>query len=471
MDAHNYVLIEFDGKAMHVPFQEDYILFTKELAKAFNLPCTTFQNIKSTMKLFEVIKQNIKENKIRKFIIVKPEENSIEDDTLIHNELQKIQNDLKQMISNKLEKIGENIFNELYPQIEKEFKQKYSLTKPKLQSESENNSSIHCRGCNSTCIKGIRFKCEICEDFNYCKQCKNKYGAIHGHKFIQLNTLETSTFLEETCLFKKPKQSTTLSTFSFHDDSIINFDINDLNKELPSSQLTVHNLKAINNQEKHSFEILNEKLSFTVHNNNTSFTSVLTLKNNGNEIWPCPLYLNCQSDSAVKGNKVKIAKELKPGDSISLKVQFDLSKLNKKSGKYCSVWRIENEKKQRFIDKAIEFELHCEYKSKLEVKTQYTEIYKRHEIIDVPLSEEKTNDDNKKQKLKGALTGKKPLLGMKSNKIDYMNLLKEFKKEINIEICPDDNTLLNALIMAGGSKEGAKKNLLNKRDNVTQYHK
>lgn len=468
MDAHKYVLIEFDGKAMHVPFQDNYTLFITELAKTFNLPCTTFQNIKSTKKLFEVIKQNIKENKIRKFIIVKPDESSIEDETIIHNELQKIQSDLKQMISNKLEKIGENIFNELYPQIEKEFKQKYSLTKPKLQSENENNTNIQCRGCNLTCFNGIRFKCAICEDFNYCQQCKNKYGATHGHKFIQLNTLEASKILEDIYLVQKPKES---SIFSFHDDSIINIDINESIKELPSSQLTVHNLKAINHQEKRSFEILNEKLSFTIHNNNTSFTSVLTLKNNGNEIWPYPLYLNCQPDSTIKGNKIKIPKELKPGDSISLKVQFDLSKLNKQNGKYCSIWRIENEKKQCFIDKPIEFELHCVYKSKLEVKTQYAEIYKKHEIIDAPLNEEKINDDHQKQKLKGALPSKKPLLGVKGNKINYMNLLKEFKKEINIEICPDDNTLLNALIMAGGSKEGAKKNLLNKRDNVTQYHK
>ena len=45
---------------------------------------------------------------------------------------------------------------------------------------------ISCEGCGMNPIIGQRFKCETCENFNYCKNCHDLYLNMHGHPFVEV---------------------------------------------------------------------------------------------------------------------------------------------------------------------------------------------------------------------------------------------------------------------------------------------
>ena len=59
--------------------------------------------------------------------------------------------------------------------------------------KKENKNKIHyeniCNGCNTPII-GIRYKCVICKDFDYCEKCEDIYKEEHGHPLLKINSPE-----------------------------------------------------------------------------------------------------------------------------------------------------------------------------------------------------------------------------------------------------------------------------------------
>ena len=58
---------------------------------------------------------------------------------------------------------------------------------------SEKQKLIHpgivCHGCKEN-ISGIRYKCVICKDFDFCEKCEEKNNGEHGHPFLKINNPE-----------------------------------------------------------------------------------------------------------------------------------------------------------------------------------------------------------------------------------------------------------------------------------------
>ena len=46
-----------------------------------------------------------------------------------------------------------------------------------------------CVGCGKS-INGVRYKCIICENFDYCEYCENKDNGKHGHPLLKINRPE-----------------------------------------------------------------------------------------------------------------------------------------------------------------------------------------------------------------------------------------------------------------------------------------
>lgn len=43
-----------------------------------------------------------------------------------------------------------------------------------------------CDGCDADPIVGIRYKCTVCNDFDYCEKCEKTLGEKHGHPFLKI---------------------------------------------------------------------------------------------------------------------------------------------------------------------------------------------------------------------------------------------------------------------------------------------
>ena len=75
-------------------------------------------------------------------------------------------------IKEKLEELGINF--------EKNIKLK---SKPKEQNEIEIHLGYICDGCNMAPIKGTRYHCEQCPDYDLCEKCYKEKKTNHGHSF------------------------------------------------------------------------------------------------------------------------------------------------------------------------------------------------------------------------------------------------------------------------------------------------
>ena len=48
------------------------------------------------------------------------------------------------------------------------------------------HSGVVCKGCKGDII-GVRYKCTICEDFDFCEKCEEKNQGRHGHPLLKIN--------------------------------------------------------------------------------------------------------------------------------------------------------------------------------------------------------------------------------------------------------------------------------------------
>ena len=63
-------------------------------------------------------------------------------------------------------------------------KEKFRMSK--ISKEKIVHEGITCNGCDSKNIVGNRYKCAICQNFDYCENCLKKNFAEHRHPFIKI---------------------------------------------------------------------------------------------------------------------------------------------------------------------------------------------------------------------------------------------------------------------------------------------
>ena len=354
-------------------------------------------------------------------------------------ELKQAKKDVKQMVRKELKPIKEKLFNEMYQKLEAQIRQKYNIdtNMEKIQNVYNNcqteptlavhNSSI-CDGCHCYPIIGNRYRCKVCPDFDYCENCKEKFGMNHGHPFEEITkAVEIKQNLRKPILIKNNHcvgKVCLLNTNSLKQGSKPIF-----------TKINVQHKRC----GRRAVTCLNSSLNLQTKNNKTEFKTFLHLRNDGRVSWPNPCYLKCvEGVSDIKGETIKISQIILPGKDINIEVTFNLSQISK-SGKYKSTWQLQNEKREYFGD-AFTFIIDCIYENTLKIKPQFVEIY------------------NKKQEVKP-----------QNKAIDYKALVKEMRKEFDIYVIEDDNAIMNALILTGGNKVSALNNLLNSRQNACYY--
>jgi len=102
---------------------------------------------------------------------------------------------IENMITQKFEKCKKKILRKVGQQTSK-FISKMKEEEAKKLKVKEKEVSTHqhmyvtCDGCGVSPIVGNRYKCAVCEDFDYCENCEELYKDVHIHPFIKIRTYE-----------------------------------------------------------------------------------------------------------------------------------------------------------------------------------------------------------------------------------------------------------------------------------------
>ena len=56
-----------------------------------------------------------------------------------------------------------------------------------FQKDKSVHFPVSCNGCGAFPIIGNRFKCTVCENFNYCENCEAKLAGQHQHPFLKIS--------------------------------------------------------------------------------------------------------------------------------------------------------------------------------------------------------------------------------------------------------------------------------------------
>lgn len=85
---------------------------------------------------------------------------------------------LKNLINNELEKQSQDVFKKLLQ----------SEDLPPVEQTADEAEVVHtnvsCDGCGVAPIKGLRYKCSVCKNFDYCAGCEERLG--HEHAFLKI---------------------------------------------------------------------------------------------------------------------------------------------------------------------------------------------------------------------------------------------------------------------------------------------
>jgi hypothetical protein len=91
---------------------------------------------------------------------------------------------------NKKKELKDIIKHVLPPKAEGTFNKIIDVVSNKLKDNDRKavHTFVTCDGCGKHPIIGVRYKCAVCENFDYCEECEVKYcDSQHCHPFIKIS--------------------------------------------------------------------------------------------------------------------------------------------------------------------------------------------------------------------------------------------------------------------------------------------
>ena len=196
----------------------------------------------------------------------------------------KIKNDIKELVRNKMKDLEDNIVQDIY----KSIKMQMNLNEGKKIDNLNQNEIIHhnitCNNCGMENIKGIRFRCLQCQNFNLCNNCEQNCEHSPDHILIKI---------------RKPLKEESELLFKLNGD-----------------------LKYKNSEYNYTTNI--KDIKFNMDNKESDILmQQITLKNNGNEPWKSGALFKCLPDSQIKGNDFKIECKVNKEATVNIEIIFD----------------------------------------------------------------------------------------------------------------------------------------------------
>lgn len=135
---------------------------------------TKKENYKESKKIAKKQKkQEVKDQKKQEVPVIQPVQQNFGEKVLTN-----IRN-IGDFIIDNGNKIKENITEKIS-----------NFNKPAEQLNGPIHNRVICDGCGMNPIVGPRYKCAVCEDFDYCSKCEEQFSQKHQHPFIKINTPE-----------------------------------------------------------------------------------------------------------------------------------------------------------------------------------------------------------------------------------------------------------------------------------------
>ena len=218
-------------------------------------------------------------------IIPKKEENfPIKEEKRELTEEERIKENIRSLVKSKLKTLESNIYNEI------------------IKNEQPIHNGIKCNACGTKNIKGIRYKCSTCDNYNLCENCEENSNHDENHILLKI---------------RQPIEE------------------NELNQKISSSILF-----------RCDFSV--EPDNFTLRKNDLVNVRRFTLNNIGNVPFKKGFWFKCiKEKSTIVGNDIKIEEEIKPGESKGLDILYDKENLDCKGNEYYSSYKLIDDKSKQ----------------------------------------------------------------------------------------------------------------------------
>lgn len=129
------------------------------------------ENKEANIKVKPTIKKIASQDKI-----IKKGKTSVESFNKIDEFIQKvIDKNVKSAMIEYQNKIKEN-----------ELKAKHKKQKEIEKKKEVIHQNVTCDGCGKKDFQGIRYKCSVCYNFDYCEECEEKFTEEHQHPFLKI---------------------------------------------------------------------------------------------------------------------------------------------------------------------------------------------------------------------------------------------------------------------------------------------
>lgn len=231
----------------------------------------------------------------------------------INNRFEKFKENLLKATINKADIVISNFFKKYHNQLESIPQSAQVPESDKLQVKVSEvvHQNVRCDGCKVSPIIGDRYKCSVCEDFDFCSRCEQanedqQLSIPHPHPFIRLRRPEDQAL--------QPKIEVPEEKINSIEDSTI-----------------------FNTSKNYAWTCTSQDLKFEiVQGQYPELRKILKLKNSGETAWPKPCFVCCiKEKSSICFPSVPITIKILPENETNVEVLFNSQNLN--PGKYFSV--------------------------------------------------------------------------------------------------------------------------------------
>lgn len=260
----------------------------------------------------------------------------------IDNKLDKLKKHLYKKTSEQTSKICNKFFDFLRKR-EEEIKK--SILKNRHEKEENipvnmaKHVDVRCDGCKVKPVTGDRYKCSVCDDFDYCAKCeeKNAESKMHPHNFIRIRKPEESNESLKNFNLLRP-----ISNLPNMENSQIPLDKSKINNENGNS--FIDSSSYFRGSENYSAQCISIDTSVRLQLgrdfNPDNVRKLIRLKNTGVLPWPKPSFLSCiQDKSTIFCPTAPISAKIGPNDEINVEVKLSIPQ-DIKPGNYVTYLRL-----------------------------------------------------------------------------------------------------------------------------------